>query len=146
MNLFFQDSNVPVVVLHVGTNDASTRDRTRKICDIIDDFEDLFLLCKDKFPNAVICYSEILPRWDADNKRAQQVNQEMRQLVKKFDIKYIETWSQFDKVRKFYKYTPNRFCFFQICFFNSLFLVTKMKVCADKPATYMEQGISNFIK
>ena len=35
---------------------------------------------------------------------------------------------------------------FSNMFFISLFLATKMKVCADKRATYMEQGISNFIK
>ena len=93
----------------MGTNDASTRDRTRKISDIIEDFEDLFELCAAKFPNATLCYSEILPRWDADNERAIKVNAEMRPICKKFNVEYIDTWTTFDKVRKYYKYNPNRF-------------------------------------
>ena len=39
---FKKDPTCPVCILHVGTNDASTRDRKRKILEIIADFKDIF--------------------------------------------------------------------------------------------------------
>ena len=93
-------------IVHVGTNDASTRDRKRKIDDIIHDFRDIFKLCFEKFPNAVVCYSDILPRWDADSDRAEQINREMKEATKQLGVRYIDSWSQFDKIRKYYKYNP----------------------------------------
>lgn len=104
-----KDPTVPVCIIHVGTNDASTRDRKRKIDDIVVDFRELFQLCSEKFPNAVISYSDILPRWDNDNDRVVQINREMKEVAKQLNIRYIDSWSQFDNARKFYKYNPNTY-------------------------------------
>ena len=37
-----KDVDAPICILHVGTNDASTRDRKRKLDEVILDFEDIF--------------------------------------------------------------------------------------------------------
>ena len=73
--------------------------RFKQCEDILDDFVELFRVCKEFYPNAAIIYSGILPRWDADNNSVKEVNKEMQEVCDQDCVKYESKAIYISKVK-----------------------------------------------
>ena len=90
--------DIGLVILHVGTNDAS-RDRFDKTVDEISQkIEDILAHLAKRYLHARILFSAILPRFDADDERGVKINTEIKKYCKtKTDVEYVDLRNKFSK-------------------------------------------------
>ncbi|XP_035679233.1 uncharacterized protein LOC118417684 isoform X2 [Branchiostoma floridae] len=98
----FDDSTIAAVVLHVGTNNMCNN---QTLDQNVEDYKNLLQVAVDRFPNAGILLSGILPRFDSDdlNHAAQQYNIILAQLCTRFadKVKFVDLGSHFRSNRFF---------------------------------------------
>ena len=64
---------VGIIILHVGTNNASTFKQNRSIWDAVNEVLDCISLVNTMYPTATLLYRASLPRWDENHDRAQVI-------------------------------------------------------------------------
>ena len=70
-----RDPNIPLCILHVGTNNASTLRDNTPIRQCAEEIFDVMELLNSIYPQAEIWFSGILPRLDDDHKRGLNINE-----------------------------------------------------------------------
>ena len=68
------ESLIRSVIIHVGTNSASTSRANLTISQVVKDIEQVIQLLSSMYPQADIWFSAILPRLDNDNNRVLAIN------------------------------------------------------------------------
>ena len=67
-------SEIGIVIIHVGTNDASTTRKDQSEIAVADDISELCQTVRKMYNNVEIMFSSILPRFDEDHGRTITIN------------------------------------------------------------------------
>ena len=90
--------DIGLVILHVGTNDASRERIDRTIDEISLKIEQILAHLSKRYIHARILFSAILPRFDVDDGRGLEINSEIKKFCKsKSDIEYFDLRNKFSK-------------------------------------------------
>ena len=90
--------DIGLVILHVGTNDASRERIDRTIDEICQKIEQILAHLSKRYIHARIIFSAILPRFDVDDDRGLEINSEIKKFCKsKSDIEYFDLRNKFSK-------------------------------------------------
>jgi hypothetical protein len=90
-------SNVNLIILHVGTNDASIGRIDEKVLNICGSIKKAMEYLQDIYPVARIVYSSILKRFDDDDYRGREINSYMRRVCRQNpNFGYLDIRCHFD--------------------------------------------------
>jgi len=73
--------HIGIIILHVGTNNASTFKQNQPVWDAVNEVLDCISLVNTMYPTATLLYSANLPRWDENHDRAQDMNEKIRKTL-----------------------------------------------------------------
>lgn len=83
--------NISLIIIHVGTNDASVSRGERSPKEICDSIIQVMKYIREIYPSARVQFSNILKRFDADDYRGVEINNYMERFVKNDKKKPLPT-------------------------------------------------------
>ena len=94
--------DIGLVILHVGTNDASRERFDKSVDEISLKIQQILTHLSKRYIHARILFSAILPRFDVDDERGVEINREIKEYCKtKSDIEYFDLRNKFSKADEF---------------------------------------------
>jgi len=73
--------HIGIVIVHVGTNNASTFKHNQPVWDAVNEVLDCISLVNTMYPTATLLFSANLPRWDENHERAQDMNAKIKKTL-----------------------------------------------------------------
>jgi len=73
--------HIGIVIVHVGTNNASTFKHNQPVWDAVNEVLDCISLVNTMYPTATLLYSANLARWDENHDRAQDMNAKIKKTL-----------------------------------------------------------------